>query len=368
MTDNSNQSGIYIVVPGYNASPYLEDLAHSLSRQTYTGPKTVVFVNDGSSDDTLQVMESLEVDGFQKHVIAIEHAGVSATRNAGLSWVYNNANDGYVLFLDADDMLEDNAIQIIAEGMKLDDLDILAYSTHPFYENRDLERQFPTFKTYYRRSGSYPEILTGPDYLSAVLPNSDFRPSVCLQAFSVSFLKQSSLSFLPGIIHEDNLFSFEALLLANKVRYIDKELHIRRVRAGSIMTASAKAASLDGYFHCITEAINFMNRNHIGSASSKDCAAVIDMWQNAAIDHYNVLSKEQIEELKSSYETSEQVLFTTLIQQRAQEREDHRLEIERKSSEAQARAEIAVRSQFENSLSYRLGRAITAIPRKVFGR
>ena len=293
---------------------------------------------------------------------------MSATRNAGLSWVFNNANDGYVLFLDADDMLEDNAMQIIAEDMKLDDLDILAYSTHPFYENRDLERQFPTFKTYYRRSGSYPEILTGPDYLSAVLPNSDFRPSVCLQAFSVSFLKQSNLSFLPGIIHEDNLFSFEALLLANKVRYIDKELHIRRIRAGSIMTASAKAASLDGYFHCITEAINFMNRNRIGSASSKDCAAVIDMWQNAAIDHYNVLSKEQIEELKSSYATSEQVLFTTLIQQRAQEREDHRLEIERKSSEAQARAELSVRSQFENSLSYRLGRAITAIPRKVFCR
>ena len=368
MTDNSNKPGMYIVVPGYNASPYLEDLAHSLSRQTYTGPKTVIFVNDGSSDNTLQVMESLDIEGFQKHVITIEHAGVSATRNAGLSWVFNNANDGYVLFLDADDMLEINAMQIIAEDMKLDDLDILAYSTHPFYENRDLERQFPTFKTYYRRSGSYPEILTGPDYLSAVLPNCDFRPSVCLQAFSVSFLKQKSLLFLPGIIHEDNLFSFEALLLANKVRYIDKELHIRRIRAGSIMTASAKAASLDGYFHCITEAINFMNRNRIGSASSKDCAAVIDMWQNAAIDHYNVLSKEQIEELKSSYTTSEQVLFTTLIQQRAQEREDHRLETEQKSSEAQARAEIAVRLQFENSLSYRLGRAITAIPRKVLGR
>ena len=368
MTDNSYKPGIYIVVPGYNASPYLQDLAHSLSRQTYTGPKTVVFVNDGSSDDTLQVMESLDIEGFQKHVITIEHAGVSATRNAGLSWVFNNANDGYVLFLDADDMLEINAMQIIAEDMKLDDLDILAYSTHPFYENRDLERQFPTFKTYYRRSGSYPEILTGPDYLSAVLPNCDFRPSVCLQAFSVSFLKQKSLLFLPGIIHEDNLFSFEALLLANKVRYIDKELHIRRIRAGSIMTASAKAASLDGYFHCITEAIYFMNRNRIGTASSKDCAAVIEMWQNAAIDHYNVLSKEQIEELKSSYTTSEQVLFTTLIQQRAQEREDHRLETEQKSSEAQARAEIAVRLQFENSLSYRLGRAITAIPRKVFCR
>ena len=368
MTDNSNKPGMYIVVPGYNASPYLEDLAHSLSRQTYTGPKTVVFVNDGSSDDTLQVMESLDIEGFQKHVITIEHAGLSATRNVGLSWVFNNANDGYILFLDADDMLEDNAMQIIAEDMVLDDLDILAYSTHPFYENRDLERQFPTFKTYYRRSGSYPEILTGPDYLSAVLPNCDFRPSVCLQAFSVSFLKQNSLSFLPGIIHEDNLFSFEALLLANKVRYIDKELHIRRIRAGSIMTASAKAASLDGYFHCITEAIYFMNRNRIGTASSKDCAAVIEMWQNAAIDHYNVLSKEQIEELKSSYATSEQVLFTTLIQQRAQEREDHRLEIERKSSEAQARAELSVRSQFETSLSYRLGRAITAIPRKVFCR
>ena len=368
MANTSNMPAFYIIVPGFNVSKYLNDLAQSLLRQSYKGPKTVIFVDDGSSDATLQTMETLDIKGYREHVISIEHSGLSIARNTALSWVTGNANNGYIVFLDADDMLADNALQTIADWMERERLEILTYNAQVFYENTQLEHSFPTYRTYYQRSGYYPRALTGQEYLSAILANDDFRPNVCLRAFSVSFLKRTQLAFYPGIIHEDNLFSFESLLLANSVRYIDQQLNLRRIRVGSIMTTTAGIANLDGYFRCIIEAIDFIEQHHAAVASVDDCTTIIDTWVDAAADHFNMLDADQTQELTSGYTPREQILFATLVQKRAQERLQHEMSIMQAKADAQTKAENAVRLQFENSISYKLGRAVTAIPRKLRGR
>ena len=368
MTSKSYTTHMYVIIPAYNASAYLNDLAESLSSQTYSGPKTAVFVNDGSSDNTLEVLESLVLEGFQKIVISNDHVGVSATRNAGLTWLRENADSGFALFLDADDMLENEALQIVAEQMQRENLDILAFGTKPFYESAELEKAFPSYKTYYQRKGDYPEVISGPEYLSKILDNNDFLASVCLQAFSVDFLKKNQLAFYPGIIHEDNLFTFEAILLAKAIRYINASLHIRRVRAGSIMTASAETASLDGYFRCAIEAIDFIKQNNLDNLSPVDCASMIDMWQNAAVDHYAVLDKKQIDELITRYTTVEQTLFAVLIQQRAEDRKRYEQQTAKAAIKIKADTEDEIRAKFENSASFKLGRTLTSIPRKLLGR
>lgn len=368
MTNSTFAFGFYVIVPGFNATRFLNDLARSLSSQTYQGPKTVIFVDDGSNDETLQLMETIEVGDFRKHVLSIEHGGLSAARNAALAWVKKNASDGYVLFLDADDMLENNALQVIADHVRDKQHDVLAFTARVFFENSKVEQSQQSYKTYYQRRGSYPEALSGQEYLSAVLSNGDFRPSVCLQAFSTSFLKESGLTFFPGIIHEDNLFSLMALLLARKVKYIDYELYSRRVREGSIMTASAEAKSLNGYFQCILEAIRFINRNKLDVLSVKDCSIIFNMWRNLAIDQLNKLDQTQITELIGDYPATDQILFNLLIQDCVKDRNQYELQAERMIAEAQIDIEKKVREQFENSASFRLGRAITCIPRKLLGR
>lgn len=368
MTSKLSTPHIYIIIPAFNASLYLSDLARSLSGQTYAGPKTAVFVNDGSSDNTLEVLESLTLEGFQKQVISNDHAGVSAARNAGLTWVRENADSGYVLFLDADDMLENEALKIIADQMQQDSLDILAFGTKPFYESAELERWFPSYKTYYQRNGDYPGVVSGPEYLSKLLDNYDFLASVCLQAFSIDFLKKNKLAFYPGIIHEDNLFTFEAILLAKTIRCIKTSLHIRRVREGSIMTASAETASLDGYFRCAIEAIDFIKRNNLDNLSPIVCSAMIEMWQNAAIDHYAVLDEKQVDEFISRYTTVEQMLFNVLIRQRAQERKRYEQQAAMTTLEIRKDVENTIRAEFENSVSFKLGRTLTSIPRKLLNR
>ena len=368
MTNSTCAIGFYVIVPGFNASQFLNDLARSLSCQTYKGPKTVIFVDDGSNDDTLQLMKTIEVGDFKKHVLSIEHGGLSAARNAALAWVKKNTSDGYVLFLDADDMLENNALQVIADHVKDKQHDVLAFTARVFFENSRVEQAQQSYKTYYQRSGSYPEALSGQEYLSAVLSNGDFRPSVCLQAFSTSFLKDNGLTFFPGIIHEDNLFSLMALLLAKKVKYIDYELYDRRVREGSILTASEEAKSLNGYFYCILEAIRFICRNDLDVLSVKDCSIIFNMWRNSAIEQLNKLDQTKITELVDDYPATDQILFNLLIQDCVKDRNQNELQAEKMIAEAQIDIEKKVRAQFENSVSFRLGRAITCIPRKLLGR
>lgn len=368
MANMSSMPAFYIIVPGFNVSKYLNDLAQSLLRQFYKGPKTVIFVDDGSSDNTLQIMETLDIEGFRKLVIPIDHGGLSIARNAALTWVTRNADDGYIIFLDADDMLTDNALQTIADRIAHEHLDILTFNTQVFYGSAQLERSFPTYRTYYQRTGSYPNALTGPKYLSAILANGDFRPNICLRAFNVGFLRKTQLAFYPSIIHEDNLFSFQALLLAKSVRYIDQQLNLRRIRTGSIMTTPEGVANLDGYFRCAIEAIDFIGQHRSTAASVDDCAALIGMWIDAAVDHYNVIDANQIQKLISSYTPHDQVLFAILVQKRIQTCQEHEDPIVQTAIGAQTKAENAVRLQFENSISYKLGRALTAIPRKLLGR
>lgn len=134
------------------------------------------------------------------------------------------------------------------------------------------------------------------------------------------------------------------------------------------MTASAETASLDGYFRCAIEAIDFIKQNNLDNLSPVDCASMIDMWQNAAVDHYAVLDKKQIDELITRYTTVEQTLFAVLIQQRAEDRKRYEQQTAKAAIKIKADTEDEIRAKFENSASFKLGRTLTSIPRKLLGR
>ncbi len=60
--------------PAFNSLPCLEDLCESLSWQEYQGRKWVVFVNDGSSDGSVGVLEEVQqIEGFEKTVLTQKH-------------------------------------------------------------------------------------------------------------------------------------------------------------------------------------------------------------------------------------------------------------------------------------------------------
>jgi glycosyltransferase involved in cell wall biosynthesis len=94
---------VSVIIPAFNAAPYLADALESALRQTHH-PTEVVVVDDGSSDGTVEIARGYDARGVR--VIEQANAGASAARNNGL----RHAAGDYVQYLDADDMISDNKV------------------------------------------------------------------------------------------------------------------------------------------------------------------------------------------------------------------------------------------------------------------
>ena len=126
---------ISIIIPCYNASAFLDDCMTSLTEQTYKDFE-VICINDGSGDDTLQILKQyLQKDEFKLQIIDKENQGVSAARNDGLE----AASGEYILFLDADDKYHPRFVERLFFALRESCADA-AYCTL----DRDLQKVFET--------------------------------------------------------------------------------------------------------------------------------------------------------------------------------------------------------------------------------
>jgi len=123
---------ISIIIPSFNQSEYLEDCLESCYNQTMPACEILV-VDDGSSDDSLDVARRYEFKEFPGvespvRVISQVNKGLPSARNTGIM----NAKGDYIQFLDADDMLMENAIARITQEINQTNGDIIAPSFKEF--------------------------------------------------------------------------------------------------------------------------------------------------------------------------------------------------------------------------------------------
>lgn len=123
---------ISYVVPCYNVQAYLPKCIESLEKQKLFDKEVqFVMVNDGSTDDTLFLIQRFAERDNRVTVIDQKNQGVSAARNNGL----NAATGEYVFFLDGDDYLTDDASKIIYEASNKGNADIIITNAFIVYEN-----------------------------------------------------------------------------------------------------------------------------------------------------------------------------------------------------------------------------------------
>ena len=102
-----------VIVPVYNTAPWLRKCLNSIINQTYRNIE-IICVDDGSTDDSLAVLQQYAVLDSRIKVIHQENAGVSVARNRGVEV----ASGDYVGFVDSDDSLACNAFEIIVPHME----------------------------------------------------------------------------------------------------------------------------------------------------------------------------------------------------------------------------------------------------------
>lgn len=111
-------SKVSIIVPVYNAEPYVDRCLQSIKSQTYNNLE-VIMVDDGSTDNSGELID--EIAASSHNVIALHQAnqGPAAARHAG---VMKAAGD-YVMFLDSDDTLPHDAVEFMVTTSRRENLD-----------------------------------------------------------------------------------------------------------------------------------------------------------------------------------------------------------------------------------------------------
>jgi glycosyltransferase involved in cell wall biosynthesis len=121
-----------IIIPAYNQAEYLEDCLDSAYNQTVQAHEIIV-INDGSGDNTQEIAERYMFKEFPMiespvRVISQVNKGLASARNTGIM-----ASTGdYVLPLDSDDMLMENAVEKITNEILNTGADIIAPSFKEF--------------------------------------------------------------------------------------------------------------------------------------------------------------------------------------------------------------------------------------------
>ncbi|WP_195935457.1 glycosyltransferase family 2 protein [Lactococcus lactis] len=114
-----NKKLVNCIIPVYNVGRYLVDAVDSITHQTIGFDNiNLVIINDGSTDNSQEVIESLRFLYPSIVVITQENQGVSAARNAGLDFCFENFSAPYTCFIDGDDKYDPNHLETLIAFFK----------------------------------------------------------------------------------------------------------------------------------------------------------------------------------------------------------------------------------------------------------
>ncbi|MEI7614144.1 MAG: glycosyltransferase [Betaproteobacteria bacterium] len=206
-----------VVMPVYNVAPYLPRCLDSLIAQTRPIDELIV-VDDGSTDDCPRILAEYASRLPQMRVIRQDNGGLSAARNTGLAL----AQGEYLAFIDSDDFVAPEAYAHLLAVAQRDDLDMLLCNAHYHFEGREQDRLI------YADVASS-AILTGKEWLKQRLQNGRLLHMVWLHLYRRDFLEEHHFRFVPKLIHEDVIWTTQALLAANRLRYDATPLNFYRI-------------------------------------------------------------------------------------------------------------------------------------------
>lgn len=222
-----------VIVPCCDVGAYIPDMLASLKMQLFRDFEILLVVED-SRDCTLELCRRAEAENPQIRVFTQSRSGSpAAPRNTGLA----HAEGKYIVWLDGDDLLESNALQILASAVQnAGSPDVVQIAYQSFRSDPDgkrvlLERHFNYLPE------DHGKIFTGPEAVSRTASLQAYPfPVVPMSVCRRSFLEENGLTQCPGLLHEDEEWSPRVLYLAKSVLVLDRATYLYRIRTGSIMS------------------------------------------------------------------------------------------------------------------------------------
>lgn len=224
---------VTIVVPVYNGEIYIEKCVRQIQNQDYKNLE-VIFVNDGSKDNSQQVCERAICYDPRFCLINKENSGTATTRNIGL----DNAHGKYITFLDCDDEFDSTLISSMVAEMERNDgfePDLIVCGYYFKVERKIKGKTQTTYleeKKYpYRFFRNFEEMRT--EYID--IWDSDMFSNVWNKLYRMSTIRKYGIRYRDGHVYtEDRVFNRLYLSICQGVVILDKCLvYYIREREGS---------------------------------------------------------------------------------------------------------------------------------------
>lgn len=284
---------VSVIIPIYRVEEYLDECLKSVVHQTLDNIE-IICVDDGSPDRSGEIAAAWAEKYNNIKLLRKNNGGLSSARNAGI----RHAEGKYVYFLDSDDYLDLHALEELYDKAEQDELDIVYFNAVPFFENARVKNAHSNYVRYYKRQGQYSGVYTGQTLFSMMNKNREFLSSACLQMIRRDLLLENNIMFYEGILHEDNLFSFQCAMIAGRTGYLDQEYYHRRVHDDSIMTSKLTMRNVEGYIVSYAEMLAFLHNREI---EENAVPVIMDYLYNSIYKGgYNIYQKLDESEKESS--------------------------------------------------------------------
>lgn len=235
-----------IIVPVYNAIAFVGDTIHNLLRQDVN--KEILLINDGSTDDSLQLIKQYESKYDCIKVVDKKNGGVSSARNVGL----NVAKGDYVIFVDSDDFIDDGLLErceIILQGKSTDAV-IFSYKyVYPKSSRKDICFRYKSSDYYSLKEWLNEFYQLWSCHILHCIGTKVYRKSV-IDQYNICF--NESISYL-----EDISFALEYLSHISNIYYLDEPAyHYRIINENSLITKyRTKYVEATGYLNTKLETL-----------------------------------------------------------------------------------------------------------------
>ena len=221
-----------VIIPVYNAEKYLSQCLNSVINQNLQDIE-IICVNDGSEDNSLGILNHYSKLDKRIKIINQENRGIGVSRNIAL----NQALGDYVLFVDSDDFLNENVLEILYSNAISNDSDLVMFKFNLYddTENRFVEVGFQLDNLFGNKD--YENFIFSYKHIKKYVLNSSF--AAWSKLYKKKFLDKFNLSFQEGIFYEDVLFHVESLVYASSISFLPHSIYNYRIsNPNSIMNSN----------------------------------------------------------------------------------------------------------------------------------
>ncbi len=215
-----------IIIPLYNCENEIKRCLSSIidnieNSNNYQREIEVIVVNDGSTDNSLNIAQQIANNYTFIKIISQNNLGVSEARNTGIKI----ATGKYIWFIDSDDYIPYDTIRYLIQIIIKNNLEILSFSsvcgTLTHLENYKIKQNFNDLSN----------IISGIEYIA----NYQYTPYLWKYIFRKQLIIDNNIYFAAGkTIGEDTLFTTSLFLLATRFASVDAECYYYVTRENSI--------------------------------------------------------------------------------------------------------------------------------------